>query len=163
MGTCLGAPQRVLFECFLAFFRPKKGRKSTPKRYSLGHSEGGAQNCSRSTPWGTFRPGPRSTPVNGGRVRNHRQPFTWYLCLCLFLLLVVSSLQWRLRMPKGSFHISCRCQMMEAFLVPRFVAEPPVNFRYLPGSSERGRCRRGRSEIPHFPSKLQSFALVPGE
>ena len=31
------------------------------------------------------------------------------------------------------------------------------------GSSERGRCRRGRSELPHFPSKLQSFALVPGE
>ena len=31
------------------------------------------------------------------------------------------------------------------------------------GSSERGRCRRGRSEIPHFPSKLQSFAIVPGE
>ena len=31
------------------------------------------------------------------------------------------------------------------------------------GSSERGRCRRGRSEIPHFPSKLQSLALVPEE
>ena len=31
--------------------------------------------------------------------------------------------------------------------------------------SRKGRtgCRRGRSEIPHFPSKLQSFALVPGE
>ena len=28
------------------------------------------------------------------------------------------------------------------------------------GSSEQGRCRRGRSEIPHFPGKLQSFALV---
>ena len=33
------------------------------------HSEAGAQNCSKSTPWGTFRPGPRSTPVNGGRDR----------------------------------------------------------------------------------------------
>ena len=31
------------------------------------------------------------------------------------------------------------------------------------GSSERGRYRRGRSEIPHFPSKLQSFALVLGK
>ena len=31
------------------------------------------------------------------------------------------------------------------------------------GSSERGRCRRGGSEIAHFPSKLQSFALVLGE
>ena len=27
------------------------------------------------------------------------------------------------------------------------------------GSSARGRCRRGRSEIPHFCSKLQSFPL----
>ena len=27
-------------------------------------------------------------------------------------------------------------------------------------SSQRGRCRRGRSEIPHFSSKLQLFALV---
>ena len=31
------------------------------------------------------------------------------------------------------------------------------------GSSERGRCRWGRSETPHFPSELQSFALVSGE
>ena len=30
----------------------------------------------------------------------------------------------------------------------------------FPGSFARGRCRRGRSEIPHFCSKLQSFALV---
>ena len=36
-------------------------------------------------------------------------------------------------------------------------------FGHFSGSSQRGRCRRGRSEIPHFPSKLQSFALVPGE
>ena len=28
------------------------------------------------------------------------------------------------------------------------------------GSSERGRCRRGRSEFPYFTSKLRSFALV---
>ena len=26
-----------------------------------------------------------------------------------------------------------------------------------------GRCRRGRSEIPYFPSKLQLFTLVLGE
>ena len=64
MGTCLGVPQRVLFECFLVFFGPKNAKK-----HSLGHSEAGAQNCSKSTPWGTFRPGPRSTPVNGGRDR----------------------------------------------------------------------------------------------
>ena len=31
------------------------------------------------------------------------------------------------------------------------------------GSSARGRCRRGRSEIPHFCSKLQLFALVKNE
>ena len=38
-----------------------------------------------------------------------------------------------------------------------------IKGQQLSGSSERARCRRGRSEIPHFPSKLQSFALVPGE
>ena len=31
------------------------------------------------------------------------------------------------------------------------------------GGSERGRCRRGRSEIPHLPSKLHLFALFIGE
>ena len=62
---------RVLFECFLAFFWPTKCQK-TLKKHSSGHSEAGAQNCSKSTPWGTFRPGPRSTPVNGGRDRNNK-------------------------------------------------------------------------------------------
>ena len=52
LGTCLGVPQRVLFECFLAFFGPKKRQKSTqkalfgalrgrcpklPKKHSGGH------------------------------------------------------------------------------------------------------------------------------
>ena len=69
LGTCLGVPQRVLFECFLAFFGPKNAKKH-----------------SKSTLWGTPRqvpkiaqkalrgalsgPGPKSTPVNGGRDRN---------------------------------------------------------------------------------------------
>ena len=69
LGTCLGVPQRVLFECFLAFFGPKNDKKH-----------------SKSTLWGTPRqvpkiaqkalrgalsgPGPKSTPVNGGRDRN---------------------------------------------------------------------------------------------
>ena len=57
LGTCLGVPQRVLFECFLAFFGPKKRQKAL-KKHSLGHSEAGAQNCPKSTPGGTFRPGP---------------------------------------------------------------------------------------------------------
>ena len=68
LGTCLGVPQRVLFECFLAFFGPKNVKKH-----------------SKSTLWGTPRqvpkiaqkalrgalpgPGPKSTPVNGGRDR----------------------------------------------------------------------------------------------
>ena len=68
LGTCLGVPQRVLFECFLAFFGPKNAKK---------HSKG--------TLWGTPRqvpkiaqkalrgalsgPGPKGTPVNGGRDR----------------------------------------------------------------------------------------------
>ena len=53
LGTCLGVPQRVLFECFLAFLGPENAKK-----HSLGHSEAGAQNCPKSTPGGTFRPGP---------------------------------------------------------------------------------------------------------
>ena len=32
--------------------------------------------------------------------------------------------------------------------------------RYHSGSFARGRCTRGRSEIPHFRSKLLLFALV---
>ena len=58
LGTCLGVPQRVLFECSLAFFRPEKRQKAL-KKHSLGHSEAGAQNCPKSTPGGTFRPGPQ--------------------------------------------------------------------------------------------------------
>ena len=68
LGTCLGVPQRVLFECFLAFLGPKNAKKH-----------------SKSTLWGTPRqvpkiaqkalrgalsgPSPKSTPVNGGRDR----------------------------------------------------------------------------------------------
>ena len=37
----------------------------------------------------------------------------------------------------------------------RLLQDMPPN--YL-GSPQRGRCRRGRSEIPHFSSKLQLFA-----
>ena len=32
------------------------------KTHSLEHSEPGAQNRTKSTPWGTFRPGPLSRP-----------------------------------------------------------------------------------------------------
>ena len=39
--------------------------KKAVEKHSLGHSEAGAQNHSTSTPWGTFWPGPLSTPVNG--------------------------------------------------------------------------------------------------
>ena len=61
----------MLFECFLAFFGPKNAKKH-----------------SKSTLWGTPRqvpkiaqkalrgalsgPGPKSTPVNGGRDRKHK-------------------------------------------------------------------------------------------
>ena len=71
LGTCLGVPQRVLFECFLAVLSPKNAKKH-----------------SKSTLWGTPRqvpkiaqkalrgalsgPGPKSTPVNGGRDRKKR-------------------------------------------------------------------------------------------
>ena len=75
LGTCLGVPWKVLFECFLGVFWALKMPKGTQK-HSLGHSKAGAQNCSKRTPWGTFRPGPRSTPVNGGRDRKPRTPRT---------------------------------------------------------------------------------------
>ena len=42
LGTCLGVPQRVLFECFLAFFGPKNAKKH-----------------SKSTLWGTPRQVPK--------------------------------------------------------------------------------------------------------
>ena len=53
---------------FGVFLGPKIRQKSL-KKHSLGHSEAGAQNHLKSTPWGTFRPEPRGTPVNGGRDR----------------------------------------------------------------------------------------------
>ena len=71
LGTWLGVLQRVLFECFLALFRLKK-RPEALKKHSLGHSEPDAQKHSKSTPWGTFRPGALGTPVNGGRDRKPR-------------------------------------------------------------------------------------------
>ena len=49
-------PKECFFECFWAFFGPKKCQKAL-RKHSLGHSEAGAQICSNSTPWGTFRPG----------------------------------------------------------------------------------------------------------
>ena len=82
-GPGLKVPHGVLFEqfwapaseCpkewFLAFFGGQKRQKAL-KKHSLGHSEAGAQNCSKGTPWSTFRPGPRGTPVNGGRDRKLR-------------------------------------------------------------------------------------------
>ena len=47
---------------FFGIFKAQN-RQKTLKKHSLGHSEVGAQNCSKSTPWGAFRPRPRSTPV----------------------------------------------------------------------------------------------------
>ena len=61
-GTCLGVPQRVLFECFVAFFG-KKIEKNT----LCGTPSQVPKIAPKSTPWGTFRLGPWSTPVNGGR------------------------------------------------------------------------------------------------
>ena len=86
-------------ECFLALLRRKKHQKAL-KKHSLG---AGAQNCRKSTLWSTFRPGPRSTPVNGGRDRqpiarkvNHLQRKVhqdqakhccWRFCLLSFNIL----------------------------------------------------------------------------
>ena len=41
-----------------------------PHGVLFGQFWAGAQNCPKSTPWGTFRLGPWSSPVNGGRDRN---------------------------------------------------------------------------------------------
>ena len=68
LGNCLGVPQRVLFECFLALVGQKKSKKAL-KKHSFGHSEAIAQKHSKSTPWGTFPPGALDTPVDGGRDR----------------------------------------------------------------------------------------------
>ena len=64
-GPLAQSAQRVLF----GVFGPKQRQKPL-KKHSLGHSEPEAQKHSKSTPWGTFRPGPLGTPVNGGRDRN---------------------------------------------------------------------------------------------
>ena len=63
---------RVLFGGFLV---PKSAKK-----HSLGHSEAGAQNHSKSTPRGTFRPGPLSTPVKGSRDRKSWVQFVYVWC-----------------------------------------------------------------------------------
>ena len=55
-------------ECFLSAFWRVLGSKSTQKAL-FGALRGRCPNCSKNTPWGTFRPGPRSTPVNGGQDR----------------------------------------------------------------------------------------------
>ena len=54
LGTCLGVPQRVFFECFLAFFGPKKHSKST----LWGTPRQVPKIAQKNTPGGTFRPGP---------------------------------------------------------------------------------------------------------
>ena len=58
---------------FFDVFGSKKRQKPL-KKHSLGHSEPGAKKHSKSTPRGTFRPGPLGIPVkfNGGRDRNQR-------------------------------------------------------------------------------------------
>ena len=68
LGTWLGVPHGVLFECFLAFFLPQKSQK-TLKKHSVGHSEPGAQTTQKALRGALSAPGPKSTPVNGGRDR----------------------------------------------------------------------------------------------
>ena len=48
-------------------FLGSKKRQKALKKHSLEHSEPGAQKRSKSTPWGTFRPGPLGTPVDWDR------------------------------------------------------------------------------------------------
>ena len=57
------------FGVLFGVFEPQECLKAL-KKHSLGHSEAGAQKHSKSTAWGTFRPGPLGTPANGGRDRN---------------------------------------------------------------------------------------------
>ena len=64
-GICLGVPPGVFFGVL-----GSKKRQKALKKHSLGHSEPGP----KSTPWGTFRPGALSSPVNGGRNRKAMRP-----------------------------------------------------------------------------------------
>ena len=69
---------RRAFRIFFIFFCSGRGkgepeakkRQKTLRKHSFGRSEPGAQKHSKSSPGGTFRPGPLSTPVNGGWDRN---------------------------------------------------------------------------------------------
>ena len=83
------------------------------KKHSLGHSEAGAQNCSKSTLWGTFRPAPRSTPVHGGRDRKN------YMCLsgCPVRCPVVS------RTLSGAFAIGAKIITHTTFIADELILQ----------------------------------------
>ena len=68
-GQLARSAPKSAFWVFFGVLGAKKCPKAL-KKHSLGHSERGAQKHSKSTPGGTFRPGPLSTPVNGGWDRN---------------------------------------------------------------------------------------------
>ena len=71
LGTCLRVPQRVLFECFLAFLGPKKAKKHS-KSTRLGTPRQVPKIAQKALRGALSGPGPKSTPVNGGRDRNGR-------------------------------------------------------------------------------------------
>ena len=68
----------------------------------------------------------------------------WVVYVCVFIPRLVWTSAWFRSEPLG-------------------VADSASGLQNASGSSERGQCRRGQSEIPHFPSELQSFARVLGE
>ena len=69
LGTCLGVPQRVLFKCFLAFLGPKNAKKHS-KSTLWGTPRQVPKIAQKALRGGLSGPGPKSTPVNGGRDRN---------------------------------------------------------------------------------------------
>ena len=72
LGTWLGSVLSVFW-----FFFASLGAKKT-KKHSKNTPEPVPQKHSKSIPWGTFRPRPLVTPVNGGRIA--RQNAVTSLC-----------------------------------------------------------------------------------
>ena len=84
LGTCLGVPQRVLFECFLAFFGPENAKKDS-KSTLWGTSRQVPKTAQKALRGALSGPGPKSTPVNGGRDRKVTVGLCYLRLFCLGL------------------------------------------------------------------------------
>ena len=127
-----------------------KKRQKALKKHSLGHSEPGAPTHSKSTPEGTFWPGPLSTPVNGG----------WDLW---DLLPLVKLEEHHLRFgdcPKERGVLQCVLlppSPHSYYTLPHFARGNVYNQRFRKGVGGR---RGWREEILHMP-EIQASFLYP--